>query len=203
MSSQDPTSAKLDLCPSGHTLPHDTPRGSCTPVFCAGEEAPAPEPEGPHATPEEFRTPDLAKEVAAGERTEQRSLAKLDAQRRVRLKHLNVPEGLEGAAVDDWVAKKKVDLNVLSMAEAEWRLKYGNSAERWEVAKFNLEQTGHGKREAFGGGASPIIILKLSGGVPWLPGSGGAQALPPGEQTVVVGGEVKEGAKADLPGDAT
>lgn len=202
MTSQDPTSAKLDLCPSGHTLPHDTPLGSCTPVFCAGEEAPAPEPEGPHATPEEFRTPDLAKEVAAGERMEQRSLAKLDAQRRVRLKHLNIPEGLEGAAVDDWVAKKKVDLNVLSMAEAEWRLKYGNSAERWDVAKFNLEQTGHGKHEAFGGGASPIIILKLSGGVPWLPGSGGAQALPPGEQTVVVGGEVKEGSTTDLPGDA-
>lgn len=194
----DPTSAALDRCPGGHALPRDTPRGPCTPVSCAGEDEKPPEPEGPHATPEEFRTPEFAQEVRKGEQGEMKMLAKADAQRRVRLRHLGVPEGLEGAAVDDFVAKKKVDLGILSMAEMEWRLKYGNSAERWEAAKFNLEQRGDGKKEGFQGGAAPIIILKLSGGVPWLP-SGDNKALPPGEQTLIVGGEVKEGSPADLP----
>jgi hypothetical protein len=193
----DPTAQALDRCPGGHALPRDTPRGPCTPVSCAGEDEKPPEPEGPHATPEEFRTPEFAKEVRQGEQGEMKQLAKADAQRRVRLRHLGVPEGLTGAAVDDYVAKEKVDLGILSMAELKWRLLYGNSAERWEAAKFNLEQRGDGKRDGFQGGAAPIIILKLQGGVPWLPGGSGGPQLPPGEQTLVIGGGVKEASPAE------
>lgn len=98
----------------------------------------------------------------------------LRAKRKYELKakHQAVPEGLEGAAAEEWADKKLVDLLPAAVADVEWDLKYGDDAERQAARKQILDATGRGKREQGGGGSQPIIMLVGAGvgpgAQPWL-----------------------------------
>lgn len=83
---------------------------------------------------------------------------------------VRVPENLEGSAANDWAAGRMLQLAPRAVAEAEYRLRFGDDDQRWEAAKFVMDATGHGKRDANGNMAMKPSIVVLGGiRLPWLP----------------------------------
>lgn len=81
------------------------------------------------------------------------------------------PEGLEGAAAEEFVAKRALALSVDALMILEKNLKLGDSSEQREAARDILDMTGQRRKEAVNVGTAPIIMLINPGGgpvaVPW------------------------------------
>lgn len=91
------------------------------------------------------------------------------AARRAFLKY---PNGMTGAAVDEFVQERLDELSVDAVAEWEYQLKTGDDRQRMEAADKVMTAKGYGKG-ATPIGASPVIIL-----------TGSAAAVPPWRSTV-------------------
>jgi len=156
---------KFYTCPAGHTLPHRTERGECSPLYCPGSTpgsikrkeaalkdlAAAKKSDGTYAPPE--------KELAAIERAKLRA----DARRKL----VPVPEGLAGADAEAWVQQRQVALAPLALAEQEYQLLFGDDEQRAKASARILDSTGHGKKES-GNTAGPVIVINASGfQLPW------------------------------------
>ncbi len=138
-------------------------------MFCAGEVmAPAVEPvkQSPQGAPQKLLPIPGSREEA----TLFENLAKASLEKRLAL--AGVPKDLTGAAAEDFAVKKQLENLPVAVAEAEYRLKYGDDDQRWEAAKWFADATGHGKKETGQGGGSAVIIIQgmgtAGGQLPWM-----------------------------------
>lgn len=147
-------------CPNGHGLPFSTAAGECTPVHCALAEVVRSKVQQMAQkarvemgdNPDENSSEAMKSEAKAVQRAMAREIARLTA--------MGVPEGLTGTEAERWVDKKQTELSVLAVAEAEYRLRWGDDDERWEAAKFIQDATGHGKKEAQKAAMTNVIVIQ-------------------------------------------
>lgn len=149
-------------CPNGHSLPHETFAGRCTPLHCADDVKALDV--VPVATDESSSSDQLSKATKEAIVTS----AKKQLQRRGRERLVKVPDFSSPAEAEDWVNAKKQHLTPYAIAEQEYRLLYGNDEQRDSASRLILEATGHGKRDAgMGTGATIIILGDASALRPW------------------------------------
>jgi len=82
--------------------------------------------------------------------------------------YFNVPEGLEGAAAEEYVQRKAMMLSVDALAVFERQLKLGDDSQQREAARDILKMTGQHQKEA-APNASAVIILNNPTGIQGLP----------------------------------
>lgn len=180
-------------CPRNHKLPHKTPSGECTPVYCAavtrgqskewrsGAEARTTsttkkvkaEVKSLIVADEARAAAQVAEEPALAEEIEATRLMK--QQHRFKMDALEIPHGLEGEEAEQFADKRLVKLLPAAIGELEWMLKFGDEKQRQDAAKQVMDSTGRGKRE-LAGASTPSIIINLSPGMS-LPWRAGAQVV--------------------------
>lgn len=146
----------LYKCPSGHVLPNIIPgkKSGCSPVFCLAEDA-APVLE----LPEELQG---NKDIEQATRKDALVQWSNEAAFANRHRRIGTPDGAAEMTAEDteqFVNKKKAELSVIAIGEAEDRLKYGTKAERWDAAKYVLDASGHGKSDKLGISMPSIVII--------------------------------------------
>lgn len=152
-------------CPQGHSLPHETEAGQCTPMYCVEPPDRAPPSELAAVIPPEQRH---AQTDLSGKGEEQ-FVQKALVRESVRNKALKVPAGLKGAQAEAWTDAKMVELSVHAAAVMEEALRFAPSMDtRMRAAKEVLAATGHGPREA-GGRVGALIIIQANGEQATLP----------------------------------
>lgn len=200
-------------CPKGHKLPHRTNRGRCTPVHCPGSAAGINAQGGQSAAekgglvrkarmavikqlgqeadevidtliPGESDAAKTARMAAKAEKAgELVRLAQGIGRWAAAKAHFKVPDGLEGAAAEEWVSRRALMLSVDALAELERQLKLGDDTQRREAARDILDMNGMRKKESVGGANTPIIMLVNPNGgpvqVPW------AQRAPIGSTAII------------------
>lgn len=122
-------------------------------------------------------------EIDAIRAEETLALARSGARTAAIMEALGVPQGLEGAELDEWCTHKLSHLRVLSLAVQEYALRYGTKAEMKEASKTILAIT---EKEKQNFGAAPIIFINN--------GQGGA--APPWRTSAAIV-EVQNGATVD------
>lgn len=141
-------------CIRGHVLPHTGSEGECTPVRCGAPE-------------EKSREPKVTA-LARADKGDRGELLK--GVRDARMKLVDAPEGLEGAAAETHVTKKLMDLTPYAVAELEYQLMYGTDKQRADMAMDILDRAGFGKKGESGGVGGPVIVVNLgTGKLPWAP----------------------------------
>lgn len=191
--------AEFMKCPSGHSLPHHTDQGNCSPVYCAGykggsvkaREAKQRKALGKavHAqaddTIKKLLTTDEAREIAREEKGEEAGkLAMAVGRLAARKAFSKIPEGLEGAEAEEWAQKFAVSRLPAALAELDYQLMMGDDRQRSEAAHDFLDINGMRKRES-GGGGGATIILNLGGKeLPWAQKV--IEKLSPSEEVVDV-----------------
>lgn len=154
--------AKFHRCPGGHSLPHHTNKGQCTPLYCTGAKS------GDLATATPSKpAPSAASDDGDDRAKEEARLNRAQIRAELRKQALNVPAGLKGGDAEAWTAQKLVELSPFAAAEMEYQLMYGDDEQRSRAAARVLDSTGHGKKDLATGGAT--IIINATGGVnlPW------------------------------------
>lgn len=143
-------------CPANHELPHGTPNGECTPVYCSEQKFDTEE--TGLTVAEEAESPDEAADIE-----------KALAREKARLKALKIPKGLKGGDAEAFVTEKMTELSVLAVADLEGQLRFGNDRARAAARREVLQATGHGPKEGAVGGGALIVIQAGDGSVSTLP----------------------------------
>lgn len=155
-------------CPRGHRLPFNTPKGQCTPLYCAAPDMKALKQE---ANETQKAVDKALADVDNAENAESNKLDLAEARLRERFKRLNVIESDDPVAVEEWADKKMTQLLKPAMAVLEGRLRWGNDDQQWQAVQQVLNSTGRGKREAIGNMTAPIVIVADPNSAltnPWL-----------------------------------
>lgn len=140
-------------CPNGHSLPHETFAGRCTPLHCADDVKALDV--VPVATDESSSSDQLSK--ATKEAILESAKKKLKKHGRERL--VKVPEFSSPAEAEDWAVAKKAAMLPYAVAEKEYQLLYGNDEQRDRASDYFLDALGHGKRDAGMGTGATIILV--------------------------------------------
>jgi hypothetical protein len=154
------------MCPSNHKLPNSTPKGECTPLYCAlgttldiGKAKKAAKPKETKALP---ATTKRKERVTTASEEVNDALARMEerlALSKAKRKHFGLTDGLEGADAEDWADKKLTALLPVAVAELEEQLTLGTPDERFRAATRVLDATGRGKREMLNNSGPSIVIV--------------------------------------------
>lgn len=164
---QQKEEARFYRCPSGHSLPHKTNAGNCTPVWCAGQIKPKKDALAKRAPGEDKPTP-----FVPAEDKEEVRIARAQSRRQARLRAIDFPEKeMEGAEAEQWADRKLVKLLPEAVALLEFDLKYGDDDAKARAAQEIRNATGRGRKDS-GGGASAIFNVVMqapASGAPPMP----------------------------------
>ena len=148
-----------EYCPRWHRVGRIGPDGDCTPVTCGGGNPGR----APKAKPSTALTLTTSPTLENG-------IDPADIERlKARHAFLQVPENLEGEAASKFVNKRLASLAPAALAEVEYRMKLGDSDERYGAALEVLDRSGFGKTDKSGAPTSPIIVINAGAGFkpPW------------------------------------
>lgn len=169
-------------CPDGHTLPHHTDQGNCSPVYCAGYKG------GTVKAREAKQKKRLSKSVMAkadgvieamlpeddareiareAKGDEAGKLAMAVGRLAARKAFSKVPDNLEGAEAEEWAQKFATSRLPIAMAELDYQLQMGDDKQRQEAARDFLDINGMRKRESTNGGGATIILNLGGKELPW------------------------------------
>lgn len=153
MSSLEQRADAFVKCPAGHTLPHKTEKGKCTPLYCSMKGGTGMAlGKVKDMTPEERIT-----KVVVDEETRikvQKSRAETWAT------FLQVPVDLKGADAEKYFDEEMVNLLPMALAVTKKNLLYGTEEQQTNAANKVMDANGRGKREA-PGSTTPSIVINL------------------------------------------
>lgn len=169
-------------CPSGHALPNQTPKGQCTPLWCAVEGA-------RHArireTAEKRReykkelktriddeigrmmirhTDADREEIKQAKYDAITSVAKAATRRAARLHALGELPDLDPKGAEAWAKERIARLVPEAVQVIESKLKYGDDREQMAAAHDIMDYHGFERGAGGRGGTGPIVIINAGGG---------------------------------------
>jgi hypothetical protein len=164
-------------CPRGHSLPHKTDVGRCTPLSCVEAS------ELPRLRPDK----EDSVEARIGKvRDDEVSRTQIQNVRRtVWQDFLQIPVDLKGADAEKFADEQLVDMLPFAVGVLKKQLLFGSEDQQERAANKVMDANGRGKRE-LGGNTTPSIIINMTqGGVATAQTVDGqvvptAAATPPG-----------------------